>query len=75
MNERGWRIVTELRAVASELHATPAEVALAWVMAKPEVLTGPIASATSGDQVRELMRAAELRLDAAAVARLDNVSS
>ena len=41
--------------------AKPAEVALAWVMARPGV-TAPIASATSVEQVDSLVRATELKL-------------
>ena len=74
MNERGWKILTELRAVAAAVGAKPAQVALAWVIAKPDLLTGPIASATSAEQVNELMQAATLELPASEVARLDEVS-
>ena len=73
MNERGFRILTEVERVASRSHATPAQVALAWIMARPGV-TAPIASATSVEQVRELLRSVELQLDAEAIAALNTVS-
>ena len=61
-------------AVAGELGASPAQVALAWLMARPGV-TAPIASATTPEQVRELTGAAGLRLSAAQLARLDDAGA
>jgi aryl-alcohol dehydrogenase-like predicted oxidoreductase len=73
MNERGFRILAEVERVASRFHATPAQVALAWIMARPGV-TAPIASATSVEQVRELLRAVELQLDPEAITALNMAS-
>jgi aryl-alcohol dehydrogenase-like predicted oxidoreductase len=73
MNERGFRILAEVERVASRSHATPAQVALAWIMARPGV-TAPIASATSVAQVGELLRAVELQLDAEAITALNTAS-
>ncbi|HSW07957.1 aldo/keto reductase [Aquabacterium sp.] len=73
-NERGWRVLAALDAVAGRLHATPAQVALAWQMAQPGI-TAPIASATSLPQFEELARAASLQLDAEALAALTNASA
>ncbi|GAA3917864.1 aldo/keto reductase [Hymenobacter algoricola] len=61
LNEKGLRLLQALDAVAARRQATPAQVALAWLMAQPG-LTAPIASATSPGQVTELLQAAELRL-------------
>jgi aryl-alcohol dehydrogenase-like predicted oxidoreductase len=69
-NGRGWRVLAALDGVAAELKATPAQVALAWQMARPGI-TAPIASATSVAQLNELMGAAQLALDAASIAALD----
>jgi aryl-alcohol dehydrogenase-like predicted oxidoreductase len=44
-------------------------VAVAWLLARPSI-TAPIASATSGAQMKELADAARIRLDTDAVARL-----
>ena len=74
MNEQGFRILDAVDAVASGLGATPAQVALAWILARPGI-TAPIASATSPEQARELLGAAELTLDAEALGRLDEVSA
>lgn len=67
------RVLAALDAAAAELHATPAQVALAWQMARPGI-TAPIASATSLAQLRELLGAARLVLSPAQVAALDEVS-
>ena len=73
LNERGFAILDALDAVASERRATPAEVALAWLMAQPGV-TAPIASATSVQQVASLARAAELTLTPEDLKQLDQAS-
>lgn len=70
---RGERILAALREVAQELGAPQAQVALAWLMARPG-LTAPIASATSIAQLDEIMGAADLDVPAEARARLDDAS-
>ncbi len=67
------RVLAALDEVAAEQRATPAQVALAWQMARPGI-TAPIASAVSVAQLQELMGAARLVLSPAQVARLDAVS-
>jgi aryl-alcohol dehydrogenase-like predicted oxidoreductase len=73
-NERGWRILAALDEAAGALKATPAQVALAWQMARPTI-SAPIASATSVAQLEELMGAAKLTLDAETIAALDRASA
>ena len=73
LNARGMRILAALDAVSAEMQATPAQVALAWQMARPG-LTAPIASATSVAQWQEIAGAANLRLNGAAMTRLDAAS-
>ena len=73
LNERGFRVLEALDAVAARLKATPASVALAWLMAKPGVT--PIASATSDAQLKDLIAAGDLTLDAAAMAELNAASA
>ena len=73
LNERGFKIVEVLDQVAKELHAAPAQVALAWLIARPTV-TAPIASATSLAQLKELIGATKLKLDEAAIALLNRAS-
>lgn len=74
LDARGMRILAALDRAAAGLSATPAQVALAWVMAQPG-LTGPIASATSVEQLQELMGAARLKLSAEALSDLDQASA
>jgi aryl-alcohol dehydrogenase-like predicted oxidoreductase len=73
LNHRGRRILTALDKVARKHKASPAEVALAWSMARPG-LTAPIASATTPDQLKELVAAAMLVLEASDVEALDIAS-
>jgi len=74
LNPRGFRILDALDSVAARHNAKSAEVALAWVIAKPGV-TAPIASATSVAQAASLARAAELSLSEADMAALDQASA
>jgi aryl-alcohol dehydrogenase-like predicted oxidoreductase len=74
LNERGMRILTALDEVADDHRATPAQVALAWLMARPSI-TAPIASATSPAQLADLIAAAKLKLDEGAVQKLSEASA
>jgi aryl-alcohol dehydrogenase-like predicted oxidoreductase len=74
LNDRGRRILKALDDVSARLSAKPAQVALGWLMARRSV-TAPIASATNLAQLDELIGAARIRLDAAAIAALDQASS
>ncbi|MER8877994.1 aldo/keto reductase [Mesorhizobium sp. M0684] len=74
LNARGMRILSALDAVSARHSAKPAEVALAWVMARPGV-TAPIASATTLDQLDSLVRAASLQLGPDDIAELDKASA
>lgn len=74
LNEKGFAVLDALDAVAGRHNATPAQVALAWVAAKP-AMAAPIASATSVAQLTELMGALRLVLSAEDIARLDAASA
>jgi aryl-alcohol dehydrogenase-like predicted oxidoreductase len=74
LTERGFRILAALDEVARRQDATPAQAALAWVMARPGI-TAPIASATSLAQLEELMAAAALQLDPTSIALLNAASA
>ena len=74
LNERGLRVLAALDAVAQRLNATPAQVALAWQIARPSI-TAPIASATSMAQLDDLIAAARLTLDAEAIRSIDAASA
>jgi aryl-alcohol dehydrogenase-like predicted oxidoreductase len=73
LNERGMRVLAALDEIAARLAATPAQVALAWLIAQPSV-TAPIASATDLDQLADLVKSARLLLDKSAMAALDDAS-
>jgi aryl-alcohol dehydrogenase-like predicted oxidoreductase len=74
LNPRGLGILSALDAAAAALKATPAQVALAWQMARPGI-TAPIASATSVAQFEELAGAAALSLSDETIAALDAASA
>lgn len=74
LNARGDRILAALDAVSARHGARPAEVALAWVIARLGV-TAPIASATSVEQTDSLVRAVALQLAPEDIAELDRASA
>ncbi|WP_142848415.1 aldo/keto reductase [Telmatospirillum sp. J64-1] len=74
LNDRGRAILKALDEVAAERGATPAQVALAWLIARPGI-TAPIASASKVEQLEDLFAAARLQLDQASIERLDRASA
>ena len=73
-DDRGMRILAALHGLAPALSATPAQLALAWLMARPGV-TAPIASATKLTQLDDILGAANLRPPAEVLAQLDRASA
>ncbi len=74
MAGKGPAVLTALDDISARHNATPAQVALAWIMAKPAI-AAPIASATSVEQLTELMGALRVTLSADDVAALDRASA
>ncbi len=74
LNAKGFRILGALDQVAAKYHSVPAVVSLAWLIARPGV-TAPIASATTLDQLTDLIEATKLALDPASIELLDMASS
>ncbi|NEX93297.1 aldo/keto reductase [Caulobacter sp. 17J65-9] len=74
LNDRGLRVLAALDEAADRLGATQAQVALAWLMARPGV-TAPIASATSVEQLNDIVGAARLKLDPELMGLLDAASA
>ncbi|HET7031563.1 MAG TPA: aldo/keto reductase [Casimicrobiaceae bacterium] len=74
LTPRGIRILDALDEVAQRHRATPAQVSLAWLIARPGV-TAAIASATSLKQLGELLDATALQLDEESRSALDAASS
>jgi len=73
-NERGFAVLDALDAIAADHDAAPAAVALAWLAAQPSVIA-PIASATSVEQLAELVSAATLELSVEEIERLGLASA
>lgn len=69
MTERGMAVLAAMDEVAANTGASLSEIALAWVAAQPGVV-GPLASATSVEQLQGLARGARLHLGAEDLARL-----
>ena len=73
LNPHGLQVLAALDAVAAVHQATPAQIALAWLIARPG-LTAPIVSATSVEQFHELFGATRLELTHDEIAQLDLAS-
>jgi aryl-alcohol dehydrogenase-like predicted oxidoreductase len=74
LNEKGERILAALDAISAARGVKPAEIALAWLIAKPGV-TAPIASATSLRQMESLIKAASLTLNRDEMSALDKAGA
>jgi len=74
MQGKGPQVLAALDEVSARHGATPAQAALAWLMAKPAI-AAPIASATKVEQLHELMGALQLELNAGDLAALDRASA
>ena len=72
-NDRGWNILSALDSISSSNSATPAQVALAWLLHRPSV-TAPISSATSVPQLKELLGSVEIKLSEEEIKLLDEAS-
>lgn len=72
--EKAFDIIDTLRAIAERHAATPAQVALAWLLAKPAV-TSVIVGAKRTDQLQDNLSALKLKLSTQDIAELDEVSA
>ena len=70
LNARGLRILDALDQVAKQYQATPTQIALAWLIARPSI-TAPIASATNLRQLDELTQAPNIELDQSSIELLN----
>lgn len=73
-NERGWRILAALDAVGAERGVEPAQVALAWLLARP-IITAPIIGANTPEQLAVALAAVDLTLSAEQIQQLDAAST
>mgnify|MGYP003945191033 FL=1 len=74
VNPRGLRILTALDDVASAHGVSPSQIAIAWLIARPGI-TAPIVSATSVEQLKDVLAAANVALSAQEVRQLDAASA
>lgn len=74
LNERGFRILAALDEVAKAHSTTPTSVSIAWLIARPSI-TAPIVSATKIEQLNEIIKAVELKLDPASLQLLEQAST
>lgn len=74
LTESGLRVLAALDTVAAKLGTTPAQVALAWLIARPSI-TAPIASATTVAQWHDIARAVDLKLGSEEIQLLDQASA
>jgi aryl-alcohol dehydrogenase-like predicted oxidoreductase len=74
LNPRGFRILAALDLLAEKHQTTPAQISLAWLIARPSI-TAPIVSATSLTQLDELVSATQLQLAAEDIKALDEASA
>ena len=73
LNEKGLSVLSALDTVCKKHHSSQATVALAWLLAQPQV-TAPIVSATSRKQLDTIIAAPQLRLDAEDMRLLNQAS-
>ena len=72
--ERNWKIVDELKRIATEADQTPARIALSWVCGRPGV-TSPLMGVSRPEQVSDNAAALEITLSPEHRAALDAVST
>lgn len=73
MNDEGLEVVQVLRTIAADRGVAVATVALAWLLTRPAI-TAPLASATSVEQLGELLAAPALSLNDDELSALESVS-
>ena len=72
VSERGWHVLDEIRAVAEELDATPAQVSLRWLIEQEAFSCRPIVGARTTDQLEENVGATEIELSEEQRRRIDD---
>lgn len=74
LNDKGFGVIAALDAAARKHNANCAQVALAWLLQRKSI-TAPIVSATSLEQLKDLVAAPGLKLDPESVAAIDKASA
>ena len=70
LNEKGFAILDALQKISEKHHTSYSTVALAWLLHKPTI-TAPVASATSSEQLKELIASVSLKLSEEEISLLD----
>jgi aryl-alcohol dehydrogenase-like predicted oxidoreductase len=74
LNTRGFKILEGLDLVAKKYNASPARISLAWLLARPSI-TAPIVSATTLEQLNDLVTSVDLALDIDSIEFLNQASA
>ena len=74
INPKGLGVLKALDAAAKKHNANDTQVALAWLLQRKSI-TAPIVSATSLQQLKDLIASPAIKLDAADVAAIDKASA
>ena len=74
LNPKGLGVLKALDAGAKKHGATQAQVALAWLLAQPAT-AAPIASATTTEQLADILKSTTLKLDQETLAALTKASA
>ena len=72
-NDRGWKTIDTVKAIAAGRSTSPSAVSLAWLLAKPTV-TSVIFGARSIEQLDDNLAAADVKLTGDDVTKLDDAS-
>ncbi|MFB6073901.1 MAG: aldo/keto reductase, partial [Haloarculaceae archaeon] len=72
LTDEAWDVLDEIRAVADEADATPAQVSLRWLMDQPGFTCVPIVGARTTDQLAENVGAVDVELTDEQFARIDD---
>jgi aryl-alcohol dehydrogenase-like predicted oxidoreductase len=72
--ERNWKLLDAVRAIATEIEATPSAVSLAWLLAKPSV-SSVIFGARNLEQLETNLAAVDVELTPGQLATLDQASA
>ncbi len=73
LNEKGLGVLQALDKIAQKHQTTPAGIALAWLLAQPHI-GAPVASATSKEQLKQILSATSVQLDPEDLKSLDQAS-
>jgi aryl-alcohol dehydrogenase-like predicted oxidoreductase len=72
--EPGWKLVDMLREMAEAHDATPAHIAMAWIMSKP-FINSIIFGISRIEQLQDNVKAVDVKLSAEDIQRLDDASA